>query len=119
MRTPWLSNCLSSGSTSSANSSLYASPEHPDVRTPRRRPMPLPRFLRFAATWRAAFSVNVIAMSVDFSRRRVRLGRRLRMLGAIVGDGRLDRVLGEDRAMNLDGRQRELLGDLRVADRHR
>src|SRR4029079_13404895 len=111
---PWLSNCASSGFTSSAYSSLYASPEQPDVRTPRRSPMPLPRFAMFAATCRAAFSVNVIAMSVCRG-----LVRRVRMLGAIVGDGRLDRVLGEDRAVDLDRRQRELLGDLRVADRHR
>src|SRR5690349_15973459 len=79
--------------------------------------MPLPRFFRLSATWRAAFSVNVIAMSVGRGGRRFVRG--LRMPGAVVGDGRLDRVLGEDRAMDLDGRERELLGDLRVADRDR
>src|SRR5205085_10081531 len=39
-RTPFDSNAWSSGWISSANSSLYARPEQPVVRTPRRRPTP-------------------------------------------------------------------------------
>src|SRR2546430_12360954 len=58
--TPWLSNCWSPGLTVSANSSLYASPEQPDVRTPTRSPTPLPRLARVERTWLAAFSVSVI-----------------------------------------------------------
>src|SRR5205807_613916 len=38
---------------------------------------------------------------------------------AIVGHRRLDRILGEDRAVDLDRRERQLLGDLRVLDRYR
>src|SRR4051812_8232837 len=38
-------------------------------------------------------------------------------LGAVVGDRRLDRVLGQDRAVYLHRRQSEVLGDVGVLDR--
>src|SRR5262245_35784286 len=43
--------------------------------------------------------------------------RRLALLLLPVRDGRLDAVLGEDRAMDLHRRQRQLLDDVRVPDR--
>src|SRR5688572_8581684 len=110
--TPWLSNSWSSGFTASTNSSLYAMPEQPEVRTPRRRPTPLPRLARKLCTWLAAFSVSVIAMLL-------RLARSARVLFLVVLDRRLDRVLGEDRAVDLDRRQRQLLRDLGVLDGRR
>src|SRR5829696_6100183 len=42
----------------------------------------------------------------------VLLGR----LGAIVGDRRLDRVFGQDRAVDLHRRQSEMLGDVGILD---
>src|SRR5262245_57451929 len=46
------------------------------------------------------------------------LFRRIRplVLAAIVADRRLDRILGQDRAVDLHGRQGQMLGDLGVAD---
>src|SRR5215207_1860905 len=37
-------------------------------------------------------------------------------LGAIVGDRRLDRILGQHRAVDLHRRQRQMLGDVGVLD---
>src|SRR5678815_1825500 len=54
---------------------------------------------------------------LDDSVARDNLGRRI--LGLVVAHRGLDRVLGEDRAVDLDGRQRELARDLRVLDRQR
>src|SRR6059036_3676381 len=98
--TPWLSNCWSSGLTVSAYSSLYASPEQPDVRTPTSSPTPLPRFARCAVMCRAALSVRVIA-TMSVGRLQRGLGGCLRVLRFVVGHRRLDRVLGEDRAVDL------------------
>lgn len=39
------------------------------------------------------------------------------LLGTVVGDGRLDGVFGEHRAVNLDGRKIELFDDGRIFDR--
>src|SRR6185436_13137154 len=85
--TPWLSNCRSSGETASAYSSLYAMPEQPVVRTPRRSATPLPRLARKFCTCVAAFSVSVTAM--------------LLVLLLVVLDRGLDRVFGQDRAVDL------------------
>src|ERR1700682_338075 len=82
--TPWLWNRWSSGRMSSAYSSLYASPEHPVVRTPRRKPTPFPRLVRNFATWLAAVSVSDIVIVVSGNRgsaggRILFLGRRSRI----------------------------------------
>src|SRR5437764_1144244 len=121
---PWLSNSTSSGRTSSAYSTRYARPEQPDVRTPRRKPTPLPRFAKCAATCFAAVGVSFTpSMSVCRSPRGFRRcgfrrcsRRSVRVSSLVIGDRRLDGVFGEDGAMNLHGWQRELLGDLRVLD---
>src|ERR1700682_2014049 len=112
---------------SSAYSSLYASPEQPVVRTPRRKPTPFPRFVRNFATWLAAGSVSDIAIVVSGNRdgagrRDLCLGRRRgvgTVLLLVIGDRRLDRVLGENRAVNFHRRQRQLLRNMRVLDRQR
>src|SRR5712664_979025 len=102
-------------------------PEQPEVRTPTRRPTPLPRLAMYAWTWLAAFSVSVTgAISafafmesgdpllfldfIDFTR------GCLRVLLLVVLDRGLDGVLGQDRAVDLHRRERQLLGDLRVLD---
>src|SRR5215475_5342120 len=66
--TPLHSNTWSSGASSSTYSSLYARPEQPVVRTPTRRPTPLPRRVRYFCTCCAAFSVNVIAIAFLIAR---------------------------------------------------
>src|SRR5437667_409791 len=110
---------MSSGRTSSAYSSLYASPEQPDVRTPNRNPTPLPRLARCAATCFAALGVSLTAsMSVRSRLLWLRYGNgRLGVARLVIGNGRLDRVLRENRAVDLHRRQRELFRDLRVLDR--
>src|ERR1700682_3374545 len=100
-------------------------PEQPEVRTPTRRPTPLPRLAMYAWTWLAAFSVSVtgaisafafmdsgdpLLFFADFTH------GCLRVLLLVVIDRRLDGVLGEDRAVDLHRRERQLLGDLRVLD---
>src|SRR3989304_6119739 len=87
-------------------------PEQPEERTPTRKPRPLPRLARKSATCEAARSVSTIDILVA-----VLSGSLLEsVLGAIVRDGRLDRVFGQDRAMELHRRQRQLVGDLHIAD---
>src|SRR6185436_10202117 len=100
---PWLSNSRSSGFAWSANSSLYARPEQPEVRTPTRRPTPLPRLDSERCTWPAAFSVSVIAITPPFSlflhRRQRQLLRDVRVLdlGRLVERLALD-PFGDQRA---------------------
>src|SRR5262249_60111283 len=92
----------------------------PVVFTPRRRPTPLPRFTRKFETCRAAFSVSVIMGSSfrDGGRFRLRpFGQSV--LLPVVGNRGLDRILGEDGAVNLHPRQGQLLRNLGVADGHR
>src|SRR3970040_1498491 len=89
-------------------------PEQPEVRTPTRSATPLPRLAKWFCTCVAAFSVSVTAMSGHLLLFLLR--RFLAVLLAVVGHSRLDRVLGEDRAVDLHRRQRQLLGDLRVLD---
>src|SRR5262245_36750852 len=92
-------------------------PEQPVVLTPNRSPSPLPRRARKFDTCCAARSVMVTATWRSSRCLRLRrIGRRLAMLVAIVGNCCLYRVLGEDRAVDLDRWQGEFLGDLRIAD---
>src|SRR5262245_63955299 len=114
-----MSNFLSCGPTSLSNSSEYDKPEHPPPLTPMRRNT-------FSRCWAvmscltcfAAFSVNASAMIRRFLLRApvpsplrcVLLSRRFRRpLLPVVEKRRLDRVLGENRAVNLHGRQLQLV----------
>src|SRR5437870_6007319 len=126
IRTPCVSNVWSPGSIWSTYSNLYAMPEQPLVRTPRRSATPFPRRARNSATRCAARSVIVTAIVV----RPLRSGRRpggllqrrtggVAGLVPVIGDSRFDRVFGQDRTVDLDRRQRQLFGDLRIADLHR
>ena len=45
-----------------------------------------------------------------------RNGNALRLLGAVIADGRFDGVFGKHRAVNLHRRQTELIHDVRVLD---
>src|SRR5215470_18656067 len=92
-------------------------PEHPVVRTPSLTPIPLPRRARKLVTCCAARSVIVTGILMTPSGRLL-VGSHSGMLFLIVADRSLDGVLREDRAVNLDRRQRELFSDLRVLQLH-
>src|SRR5438552_4472113 len=99
------------------------SPEHPPPTTFTRRPASGSPFWA-TRVWilRAAWSVIPMALalatqSLSAGLSHLRLGRLLPAL-LPVRDRRLDAVLGEHRAVDLDGRQGELLHDLRVLDLH-
>src|SRR5262249_60647690 len=126
-------------------------PEQPLVRTPMRMPaVSLPRLSISDLTRSAAAGVTVMTCGRGRRGRVAGLGASvtgapvvvgvlielslkllgslaglvlLRGLGAIVGDRRLDRILGQDRAVDLHRRQRQVLGDvcilhgLRLVDR--
>src|SRR5688572_14537206 len=91
--------------------------------------MPRPRLVRWDATCFAAVGVSVMAMISSLKsscsiRRgggviRLRVGHCILVLRPVVGYCSLDRILGKDRAMDLHRGERQLLRDLRVADRHR
>src|SRR5690606_40710255 len=101
---PKLSNTSSSGCNSSTNSSTYAIPEQPVVRTPRRMPSPLPRPSRERRTWLAAASVMLIAIETPYLQQ-ANLEQTFLLL--VIAHGRLDGVLGEYRAVDLHRRQRQ------------
>src|SRR5450631_3416810 len=112
---------------SSAHSNTYVKPVHPPPRTPTRiRAFGVPRLVRcFAISCAAAtvtstsflemgaagaFAVSLwVAVALIFS-------PRLLMLLPVVLDRRLDGIFCEDRAVDLDRREVELLDDLRVLD---
>src|SRR5262249_47532717 len=99
-------------------------PEHPPPRTPIRRNA-LSSFcaVMSSLTRLIATGVSETAMLVrllapllrDLSRRRLPLGPLL----LEVADRRLDRVLGQHRAVDLDGGQLQLVDDVRVLDLQR
>src|SRR5487761_2006976 len=97
-------------------------PEQPVVRTPRRRPTPLPRLAMKLETCLAAFSVSVTGMATSGGSLR-RGGRALvrseSVLGLVIGDGGFDRILCQDGAMDFNRRQRQFLCDLGILDAHR
>src|SRR5262245_43822919 len=127
---PSSSNFLSCGPSSLSNSSEYDSPEHPPPLTPMRRN----RFSLFCAsmsilTCLAAFSLMPSAMCslpppvssgpllrCGLARRGFR-GPAPPLL--VVGERRLDGILGEDRAVDLDRGQLELVHDVGVLDLRR
>src|SRR5262245_20295153 len=110
-------------------------PEQPLLRTPMRMPVvSLPRFsisdlTRSAAAvvtvmtcgrgrrgrGAAGLGASVVLVGVLMTLSLKLLGLLCR-LGSIVGDRRLDRILGQDRAVDLHRRQRQVLGDVGVLD---
>src|SRR5919108_1257649 len=109
---PSMSNSRSCGPISESNSSAYDMPEHPPPLTPMRRKTSSPRccssFSRLTCATAVSDSISAIVRSSDLLRRR--LGRCLgRVLVLVVRQGRLDRVLGQDRAVDLDWRQLQLV----------
>src|SRR6516165_3673292 len=84
-----------------------------------------PRLLSSSCTRLAAASVRLIAWGRALAMIRSAclaplLGRLdALVLLAIVADGRLDGILGQDRAMDLHRRQREVLRDLGILDQLR
>src|SRR5207249_7101637 len=116
---PSISNSLSCVPISLSNSSEYESPEHPPPFTPILRKTFSGRFwARLSSlTCLAAASVNSTAIKRSpprSSRGGRRSGARLQPLLFAVRQRRLDRVLGEHRAVDLDGRQLQLIHDVGV-----
>src|SRR6185369_12350429 len=121
---------LSSGRGSvSDHSKRYEKPVQPPPRMPTRNPFGVVALAADAFLISAtALSVTPMAMSVlslcpwfvPVARCRLvaALGRLL-PLRLVVGDRALDRVLGQHRAVDLDGGQVQLFDDLGVLDRHR
>src|SRR6059036_2330348 len=118
---PSISNSLSCVPISLSNSNEYESPEHPPPFTPILRKTFSGRFwARLSSlTCLAAASVNSTAIKRSpprSSRGGRRSGARLQPLLFAVRQRRLDRVLGEHRAVDLDGRQLQLIHDVGVLD---
>src|SRR5438309_11272501 len=118
---PSISNSLSCGPISLSNSSEYESPEHPPPFTPIRKKTVSGRLCArlSSLTWLAAASVSATAIERSPPRPSSRgRGDRalLHPLRLVVRQRRLDRVLGEHRAMDLDGRQLQLAHDVGVLD---
>src|SRR5262245_19063112 len=124
---PSSSNFLSCGPSSLSTSSEYDSPEHPPPLTPmRRNTLSLSCASMSVLTCFAAFSVIPSAIGPFppcprcLSLFRCRLaGGRFRgpaPLLLVVGEGRLDGVLGEHGAVDLHRRQLQLVYDVRVLD---
>src|SRR5881296_1505262 len=116
-----MSNCLSNLPSSVSNSRLYESPEQPPPFTPIRRkafskPWPSKSsFTRLAAVDVRWTAIAPLLLPPPLScPRRCRL--LLRPLLLEVLDGRLDRVLGQDGAVDLDRRQLQLVHDVGVLD---
>src|SRR5262245_3226587 len=102
-------------------------PEHPPPRTPMRRNalstfwVAMSSLTRLVATG-VIETAMVVRPPCPASCLLLRLGRQrllLRPLLLEVADGRLDRILGEDRAVDLDGGQLQLVHDVRVLDLQR
>src|SRR4051812_20836820 len=96
-------------------------PEQPPPFTPRRTPdsgLLWARFESCALICCAAFGVTLTRSSAidSFFLGFFRGGSSGGLLLLPVGDGGLDGVLGQNRAVDLDRRQRQLLGDLAVGD---
>src|SRR5919198_3124652 len=96
-------------------------PEHPPPRTPMRRNTVSGRFCcaLSAFTCLAAVSDIATAMPRSLLLFRCSAARRGCMLVLVVRERRLDRVLGEHRAVDLHGRQLELVDDVGVLDLRR
>src|SRR4029434_3565988 len=118
---PSISNCLSCGPISLSNSRAYDIPEQPPPFTPMRRKTVSGRFWACLScfTCLLAFSDSATAMpSSSFAPRLFRCGRvgLGSVLVLVVGQRRLDGVLGQHRAVDLDRRQLQLVDDIGVLD---
>src|SRR5437867_2645176 len=119
-----MSNCLSNLPSSVSNSRLYESPEQPPPFTPiRRKAFSRPCPSKSSFTRLAAVGVRLTAIAPPLLSPPLSCPRRcrllLRPLLLEVLDGRLDRVLGQDGAVDLDRRQLQLGHDVRILDLER
>src|SRR3970040_411243 len=98
----------------------YAFPQQPELRTPTRRPSPLPRFSMNLRTRSAAVWVMVIAISVTLQGWNGSSGVGLRAIAIgfdlIICDRRLNGVFRQHRTVDLNRWERELLSDLGILD---
>src|SRR5262249_60562194 len=117
--TPSSSNFLSCLPSSESNSSEYDNPEQPPPFTPMRRKT-FSSFCSSRSFFTCVFALSVSASAISPSSSSFLgcavLGRRLLPLLLVVLEGRLDGILGQDGAMDLHGRQLELVHDVRVLD---
>src|SRR5438477_8140376 len=98
-------------------------PEQPPPRTPTRRKTSSPSFWAPLSSFTCFFAVSLSASAMTRSppqsllRLAGRYARRRRgVLFLEIREGRLDGILGKHRAMNLHGRQLQLVDDVRVLD---
>src|SRR3989441_4719860 len=118
---PSISNSLSCVPISLSNSSEYESPEHPPPFTPILKKTFAGSFWsRWSSLpcWPppSVTSTAITRSPPRSSRGGRRGGARLQPLLFAVRQRRLDRVLGEHRAVDLDGRQLQLIHDVGVLD---
>src|SRR4051812_34820563 len=111
------STLSSARGSASDHSNRYEKPVQPPPRIPTRRPLGgtarCAAALLISATARSVTAMAMIVASPPAS------GAPRRPLGLVIGDGALDGVLGQDRAVDLHRRQVQLLDDLGVLDAHR
>ena len=115
-RAPCDSKAKSPLATESAYSKTYAKPEQPDGLTARRTPAAPPRSRQQRKTCAAAFSVRVIAIARKKTNRAVRRLLSVAFFLFVIGDRRLDGILGENGAVDFYRRQFQLFGDMGVFD---
>src|SRR6476660_871085 len=118
---PSISKTLSCGPISESNSVLSLIPEQRPPFTPMRRKTVSGSFWASLScfTCLLAFSDSATAIPrSSFARRLFRCGRGGlgSVLVLVVGQGRLDGVLGQNRAVDLDRRQLQLVHDVGVLD---
>src|SRR6266581_6099393 len=115
---PSISNSLSCGPISLSNSSEYERPEHPPPFTPILRKTVLGRFCACWSSFTCFTAASDNANAIELCPSPAlpgRLGVRDVLL-AVVRQRRLDRVLRQHRAVDLDRRQLQLVHDVRVLD---
>src|SRR4030095_720290 len=120
---PSITNSLSCGPISLSNSREYDIPEHPPPFTPMRRKTVSGRFCACLSSFTCFAAASDSASAIpclppDPLRRRLS-GVGARVLLAVVSQGRPDGVLGQHRAVDLHGRQLQLVHDVRVLDLRR
>src|SRR5688500_17413934 len=116
--TPSMSNSLSCGPFSVSNSSRYDMPEQPPPFTPIRRNAVSGRFCWALSSFTCFVAFSESATAMIRSSRLLRCCRDVirRAFFLVVGERRLDRVLGQHRTVDLHRRQLQLVHDVRVLD---
>src|SRR5438445_8254121 len=116
-----MSNSLSCGLFSVSNSSTYDMPEHPPPRTPILRNAVSGRFCACLSSFTcfAAASDNTTAMTRFLPLFRCGAARHRCVLLFVVRERRLDGVFRQHRAVDLHGRQLQLVDDVGVLDLRR